>query len=187
MRGEQMGIGIVLDLIILFALVGGVLWNMQRGFIRALVGTGMLFLALAFAALLYGPLLSWFSNVLDNPGSGRTGGSVVFGGMLILFYSILEYTVSRNYPQLSVRKLGVWDNILGAVVGIVWALLAISLALIVMDFAVLTVGGELAFVGDLLRTSFMVKVFRAFFQIPLAPLRLLFPKGLPEILLYFAR
>ena len=34
-----MGIGIILDLIILFALVGGILWNMRRGFLRALMGT----------------------------------------------------------------------------------------------------------------------------------------------------
>jgi uncharacterized membrane protein required for colicin V production len=182
-----MGIGIVLDLIILFALVGGILWNMQRGFLRALVGLGMLFLALTFAALLYSALLTWFDTALERPGSGRTGGSVVFGGMLILFYSILEYTVSRNYSNLKVERLGVWDNILGAIVGIAWSMLAISLALMVLDFAVRTVGDQISFVGQLLQTSFMVKVFRAFFQIPMAPLRLLFPKGLPEILQYFAR
>jgi len=182
-----MGIGIVLDLLILFALVGGILWNMGRGFLRALVGTGMLFLALMFAAMLYGPLINWFGNALENPGSGRTGGSVVFGGMLILFYSILEYTISRNYPALRIQRLGVWDNILGAMVGIVWSLLVISLFLLVLDFTVVTVGGDVSFIGDLLRTSLLIKVFRAFFQIPLAPLRLLFPKGLPEILQYFTR
>ena len=182
-----MGIGIVLDLIILFALVGGVLWNMSRGFLRALVGTAMLFLALMFAGLLYSVLLTWFDTALQHPGSGRTGGSAVFGGMLILFYGILEFTVSRNYPNLRAQRLGVWDNILGAMVGIVWSLLVISLFLLVLDFTVVTVGGDVSFIGDLLRTSLLIKVFRAFFQIPLAPLRLLFPKGLPEILQYFTR
>ncbi len=180
-----MGLGILLDLVILLMLVGGVLWNMSRGLARALVGLLMLFLALAFAALLYGPLINWFGNVLQNPGSGRTGGAVVFGGMVILFYGILEYTVSRNYPVMRWRKLGVWDNILAAVVGIVWSLLAISLFLIVLDFTVITVGGEVSFIEELLRTSLLVKVFRLFFQIPLVPLRLLFPRGLPEILQYF--
>jgi hypothetical protein len=151
------------------------------------VGTLMLFLALTFAALLYSVLLTWFDNALQHPGSGRTGGAVVFGGMLILFYSVLEYAVNRNYPGLRMQRLGVWDNILGAVVGIVWSLLALSLTLIVLDFLVITVGGDVSFIGELLRTSLLVKVFRAFFQIPLAPLRLLFAKGLPEILQYFTR
>ena len=56
------GIGIILDLIILFALVGGVLWNMRRGFLRALMGLLMLFLAMTVAALLYRVLLNWFGG-----------------------------------------------------------------------------------------------------------------------------
>jgi uncharacterized membrane protein required for colicin V production len=179
--------GIVLDLVILFVFVGGVLWNMRRGFVRALVGLFMLFLSMTFSALLYNPIISWFSNIMDKPGSGRTGGAFVFAGLLIVFYGVLEVVVSRNYPQLSMRRLGMWDNILGAVVGIVWSLLAISLVLTVLDFATISIGSEVSFIGDLLRTSFMVKVFRAFFQLPLAPLGLLFPTGLPEVLRYFAR
>jgi uncharacterized membrane protein required for colicin V production len=182
-----MGIGIILDLIILFAFVGGVLWNMRRGFIRSLIGLLMLFLSTTFAALLYTPIITWFSSVMEKPGSGRTGGAFVFAGLLIVFYAVLEVVVSRNYPQLSVRRLGMWDNILGAAVGIVWSLLAISLALLVMDFASVSIGGDVSFVGDLLRTSLLVRVFRGFFQIPLAPIRLLFPGGLPEVLQYFAR
>jgi hypothetical protein len=111
----------------------------------------------------------------------------VFAGLLIVFYGVLEVVVSRNYPQLSVRRLGMGDNVLGAVVGIVWSLLAISLVLTVLDFATISIGTEVSFIGDLLRTSFMVKVFRAFFQLPLAPMSLLFPNGLPEVLRYFAR
>jgi hypothetical protein len=136
---------------------------------------------------LYNPIIYWFSSVMEKPGSGRTGGAFVFAGLLIVFYAVLEVIVSRNYPQLKVRRLGVWDNILGIVVGIAWSLLAISLVLIVMDFAYITIGPDLSFVGDLVRTSLLIKVFRAFFQIPLAPIRLLFPGGLPEVLQYFSR
>lgn len=181
-----MGIGIILDMLILFAVVGGVLLNLRRGFIRALVGLFMLFLAMTFSALLYNPIIYWFSNVMEKPGSGRTGGAFVFAGLLIVFYAVLEVIVSRNYPQLRLRRLGVLDNILGVLVGVVWSLLAISLVLMVMDFAAITIGAQLAFIADLLRTSLLTKVFRAFFQIPLAPIRLLFPGGLPEVLQYFS-
>ena len=79
--------------------------------------------------------------------------------MIIVFYAFFEYMVSRNYPGLRIQRLGVWDNILGAVVGIVWSLLAISLFLLTLEFWTLTVGRGMPAVdlfGDLLATSFMV-------------------------------
>jgi len=184
------GIGIILDLIILFALVGGVLWNMRRGFLRALLGLLMLFLAMVVSALMYRVLLNWFGANVGAGASNRTSGPYVFGFMIIVFYAFFEYMVSRNYPGLRMQRLGVWDNILGAVVGIFWSLLAISLFLVTLEFWTLTVGGGMPAVdlfANLLATSFMVPVFRQFFNLPLIPLKLLFPAGLPEIFLYFPR
>jgi uncharacterized membrane protein required for colicin V production len=185
-----MGIGIILDLIILFALVGGVLWNMRRGFLRALLGLLMLFLAMIVAALLYRVLLGWFGANVGTGAGNRTSGPYVFGFMIIVFYAFFEYMVNRNYPGLRLQRLGVWDNILGAVVGIVWSLLAISLFLLTVEFWTITVGRGMPavdLIDDLLATSFMMPVFRQFFALPLAPLKLLFPAGLPEIFLYFPR
>ena len=186
-----MGIGIILDLIILFALVGGVLWNMRRGFLRALLGLIMLFLAMTVAALLYRVLLNWFGANVGGGAANRTSGPYVFGFMMIVFYSFFEYMVSRNYPGLRIQRLGIWDNILGAVVGIVWSLLAIGLFLLTMEFWTITVGrgtgGLVDLAGDLLATSWLVNVFRKFFVLSVAPLKLLFPGGLPEIFLYFPR
>lgn len=184
------GIGIILDMILLFALVGGVLWNMRRGFLRALVGLLMLFLTMTVSALLYSVLLGWFGRVVGPGAANRTSGPYVFGFMIIVFYVAFEYMVSRNYPVLRIQRLGVWDNILGAVVGVFWSLLAISLFLVTLEFWTLTVGGGMPAVdlfANLLATSFMVPVFRQFFNLPLIPLKLLFPNGLPEIFLYFPR
>jgi uncharacterized membrane protein required for colicin V production len=185
-----MGIGIILDLIILFALVGGVLWNMRRGFLRALLGLIMLFLAMTVSALLYSVLLNWFGANVGGGAANRTSGPYVFGFMIIVFYGAFEYMVSRNYPGLRLQRLGVWDNILGAVVGIFWSMLAIGLFLLTLEFWTIVVGRGMPAVdlfSDLLATSFMIKVFRQFFVLPLAPLKLLFPNGLPEIFLYFPR
>jgi uncharacterized membrane protein required for colicin V production len=184
------GIGIILDLIILFALVGGVLWNMRRGFMRALVGLLMLFLSMTVSALLYSALLNWFGSAIGPGAANRTSGPYVFGFMIIVFYAGFEYMVSRNYANMHIKRLGVWDNILGAVVGIFWSMLAISLFLVTLEFWTLTVGGGMPAVdlfANLLATSFMVPVFRQFFALPLAPLKLLFPAGLPEIFVYFVR
>ncbi len=185
-----MGIGIILDLILLFALVGGILWNMQRGFLRAFVGLIMLFLAMTVAALLYSVLLNWFGANVGGGAANRTSGPYVFGFMIIVFYAFFEFMVSRNYPKLRIQRLGVWNNILGAVVGIVWSMLAISLVLLTVEFWTITVGPGTPAVdlfGNLLATSFLTKVFRQFFTLPLAPLKLLFPRGLPEVFLYFTR
>ncbi len=185
-----MGIGIILDLIILFALVGGVLWNMRRGFLRALLGFIMLFLAMTVAALLYSVLLNWFGVNVGGGAANRTSGPYVFGFMMIVFYAFFEYMVSRNYPGLRIQRLGVWDNILGAVVGILWSLLAIGLFLLTLEFWTITVGRGTPAVdlfGDMLATSYLVSIFRKFFVLSMAPLKLLFPNGLPEIFLYFPR
>jgi uncharacterized membrane protein required for colicin V production len=185
-----MGIGIILDLIILFALVGGVLWNMRRGFLRALIGFIMLFLAMLVAALLYRVLLNWFGANVGRGAADRTSGPYVFSFMIIVFYAFFEFMVSRNYPGLRLQRLGMWDNVLGAVVGVAWSLLAIGLVLLTVDFWTITVGRGVPAVdlfGDLLATSWLTSVFRLFFNLPLAPLKLLFPDGLPEIFLYFPR
>lgn len=185
-----MGIGIILDMVILFALVGGVLWNMRRGFLRALLGLLMLFLAMTVAALLYSVLLNWFGANVGGGAANRTSGPYVFGFMIIVFYGFFEFMVSRNYPGLRLHRLGVWDNILGAAVGIAWSFLAIGLFLLTLEFWTIVVGRGMPAVdlfGNLLATSFMTKVFRQFFNLPLAPLKLLFPNGLPEIFAYFPR
>jgi uncharacterized membrane protein required for colicin V production len=184
------GIGIILDLILLSALVGGVLWNMRRGFLRALVGLLMLFLSMTISALLYSALLGWFGRAVGPGAANRTSGPYVFGFMLIVFYAIFEVMVSRNYPGLRIRRLKVWDNILGAFVGIFWAMLALSLFLLTLEFWTLTVGSGMPAVdlfANMLATSFMTPVFRQFFNLPLIPVKLLFPGGLPEIFLYFPR
>jgi uncharacterized membrane protein required for colicin V production len=183
-----MGIGIILDLIILFALVGGVLWNMRRGFLRALLGLVMLFLAMTVSALLYRVLLNWFGANVGGGAANSTSGPYVFGFMVVVFYIFFEFMVSRNYPGLRLQRLGIWDNILGAVVGVVWSMLAISLFLLTLEFWTIVTGRGMPVVdlfGNLLATSFMTKVFRQFFALPLAPLKLLFPNGLPEIFVYF--
>jgi uncharacterized membrane protein required for colicin V production len=185
-----MGIGIILDLIILFALVGGVLWNMRRGFLRALLGLFMLLLAMTVAALLYRVLLNWFGANVGGDAANRTSGPYVFGFMIIVFYAFFEYMINRNYPGLRIQRLGVWDNVLGAVVGVVWSLLAIGLFLLTLDFWTVTVGRGTPAVdlfGDLLATSWLTSVFRRFFNLPLALLKLLFPNGLPEVFIYFPR
>jgi hypothetical protein len=91
---------------------------------------------------------------------------------------------------LRIQRLGIWDNILGAVVGIAWSMLAISLFLLTAEFWTIVVGRgtpAVDLLADLLATSFMMPVFRQFFSLSVAPLKLLFVGGLPEIFSFFPR
>ena len=179
--------GLLLDIFILFALVGGILWCMRRALVRTLLGIFTLFLATLFSALLYGPIITWFGTVSGNASSGRSAGSFVFGGLLIAFDIVLEVTIHRNYPDLRLRALKSWDHILGAIVGVVWSAFVITLVIVVLNFASVSFGGDAPLIPQLVATSGLVPGFREFFKLPLLGIRPLFPQGLPEILAVFAR
>ncbi len=178
-------LGILLDLLLLFGLVGGLLYGLRSGLVRTIVSTVVLFLSATFAALLYTPLINIFTAGVGTAASARTGGSVVFFGLTAAFYAILEYTVHRNYPDLHIQRLKRADNILGAIFGVLWATLGLSLLLLVADFGSRTMGGPVTSVSEIIYSSKLVPLFRQFFKLPLAGMKPLFPNSLPEILLYF--
>jgi uncharacterized membrane protein required for colicin V production len=177
----------ILDLILPLIALVGILFCMQRALVRTLLGTLALFLATLISALLYGPIINGFTASLGSPGSGRSAGAIVFAGLTLVFYVALEYTIHRNYPDLRIAALKNWDHILGALLGIVWSVYALSLILVAAEFAGYTIGGTASWFNQLMAQSSLVPLFRAFFAVPLSAIRLLFPQGLPEILRYFAQ
>ena len=181
-----MGWGILIDLLVLLGLVGGIVQGLRRGLAQQFLSVVMLFLATAFAGLLYGTLLGLFSSLGGSAATNRTGSAIVFFGLLVVFYAVLEYALHRNYPGLRIKALGNAGNVLGAVVGFFWAMLGISLLMVIFDYTAAVVGGQAQFVNELLRTSYLTPLFRQFFNLPLAGLRPLFPGGLPEVLTFFA-
>ncbi len=177
----------LIDFFVPFLLIGGILLCFRRAFLRTLVSIFTLFIALVVAALLYTPLLKWFSAATSSGGiPSQNGGSIVFAGLLILFYVVLEYAVNRNYPNLRIAALKNWDHILGGVIGVIWTALAISLILLILHYGSLTVGAsQVSGLAYSIEQSKVAGVFRDFFSIPLSLIKLLFPNGLPEILKYF--
>ena len=177
----------ILDLILPVIALVGVLFCMRRALVRTLLGTLALFLATLIAALLYSPIIDRFTASLGSPGTGRSAGAIVFFGLTLVCYVILEYAIYRNYPDLRIAALKNWDHILGAVFGLIWTVYALSLMLLAAEFAGYTIGGTVSWFNQLMAQSSLVPLFRAFFAIPLSVIRVLFPQGLPEILRYFVR
>lgn len=179
----------LIDLFLPFLLLGGLLISFRRAFLRTLVSIFTLFIALVVAALLYTPLLTWFTGATSSGGPTRSnGGSIVFAGLLILFFAILEYAVNHNYPNLRIASLKNWDHILGGVLGLIWTALVISLIVLSLHYGSLTVGAaQVSGIAYSIEQSKVANIFRDFFSIPLSLIKLLFPNGLPEILKYFGR
>ncbi len=177
----------LIDLFLPFLLVGGLLICFRRAFLRTLVSIFTLFIALVVAALLYTPLLKWFSGVTGSGGAAsQNGGSIVFAGLLILFYVGLEYAVNHNYPNMRIAALKNWDHILGGVIGVIWTALMISLILLILHYGSLTVGAsQVSGIAYSIEQSKVADVFASFFSVPLSIIKLMFPNGLPEILRYF--
>ena len=178
--------GIILNLLILLGLLGGIMWCVRRGWLRTLISIGVLFLSTLFAALLYTPLINAFTAGLGNPSSGRTAGAIVFAGLVIVFVAIQEAMVHRNYPNLRSGKSGTLNSALAAILGVIWSMYVISLVLMTLEFAAFSIGGGVSFISDWIGQAGLVPVFRAFFSVPLIPIRALFQGHAPEVLLYFS-
>lgn len=176
----------LLDLILPVLIVVGLLICFQRAFARTLVSIFTLFIAFVVAALLYTTILTAFARGLGGNG-GKNGGSIIFAGLVIVLYAFLEWLVDRNYHSLRIASLKNWDHILGAVVGVVWTALVISLILLTLHYGSLTIGAtEVSGLARLIEDSKVASLFRAFFVIPLNIVIPLFPNGLPDVLKYFA-
>jgi uncharacterized membrane protein required for colicin V production len=180
----------LVDVVLPLLLFGGVYLCFKRGFVRTLISIFTLFVAFTVAALLYNPMLGLFASLIGSSGKAQDSGSVVFGGLTLALYLILESMVNRNYPNLRIQRLGNANNFLGGVVGVIWTALALSLILLILEYASQTfsgaqVGVQTQTIGYLFGRSNVVALFRGFFALPLGLVRPLFPYGLPDVLAHF--
>ena len=177
----------LVDIALPLMIFGGVYFCFRRAFLRTLISIVTLFIAFTVAALLYEPLLGTAASNIGSGGATNSG-SVVFAGLTLAFFAFFEWMVNRNYGEMRTHALGNADHILGAIVGLVWTALAISLILLILEYGSLTIGASqsvnLAF---LIEQSGLANLFRSFFAFPLKIVQLLFPHGLPDILAHYVR
>lgn len=182
----------LVDVVLPLLLFGGMYLCFKRGFVPTLISVFALFIAFTVAALLYTPFIGFFARLIGSSGSAQDSGSVIFAGLTLALYLFLEWMVYRNYPNLRIERWGNANHVLGGVVGVIWTALALSLVLLVIEYASQTFGGaqsseQAQALGYLIGRSNVVVLFRSFFALPLALVKLLFPYGLPDVLARFAR
>jgi uncharacterized membrane protein required for colicin V production len=179
-------VNFILDFLLLLGGVGGLLIGLRRGFIRMLLSTGALLLAIAFAALIAPPVVGIF--VTRSGSQTETPIGAMFAALLAGIYALLEALLRRTFPNTRIAMLGVVDNVLGFVFAIPWTLLVLSLIVMLAGFISYAVYGSTGagFIGEWYSTSNLVAFLQDFFEIPLNLMRFLFPSGLPQPLAFFA-
>ncbi len=179
-------IHLIFDFVVLLGGLGGLILGLRRGFLRTILGTIALLLAMAFAALAATPLVSIF--VQQSGSQTETPIGLVFAALLLVIYAILEALLRNSFPDTRIRFLGSMDNLLGVVISLGWTLLAVALAVLIVGYVNFAVTGSpnLGPIGGWYTSSNLVSFFRDFFDIPLNLMRFLFPAGLPQPLAFFA-
>jgi uncharacterized membrane protein required for colicin V production len=176
---------LILDFVLLLLGVGGLILGLRRGFLRVVLATIALLLAMAFAALIATPLVRVF--VEQGGAQAETPIGIVFTGLLLAIYGILEGLLRGSFPDTRLRRLGGFDNILGFLVSPGWTLLVITLLVLCVAYTVSAVTGtNETFIGQWVRSSSLVAFLKDFFDIPISLMAFLFPRGLPQPLAFFA-
>jgi len=181
-------VNFILDFLLLLGGVGGLLIGLRRGFVRMILSTVTLLLAVAFAALMAPPLVGIF--VARSGSQTETPIGVVFAALLAGIYALLEVLLRRTFPNTRIAMLGAADNALGFALAVPWTLLALSLIVMLAGFVSYAVYGATGagFTGGWYSTSNLVAFLQDFFVgIPLNLMRFLFPSGLPQPLDFFSR
>lgn len=177
---------LVLDFLLLLGGLGGLFLGLRRGFLRMILSIIALFLATAFATLLTTPLVNVF---VERSGSqAETPKGIVFAGLLIALYAILESLMRSSFPETRIYSLGSLDNVLGLLISPAWTLMALALVTLILGYTSFAItnsqGGGL--LGGWINSSGLVSLLKDFFHIPLTLMRFLFPGGLPQPLAFFA-
>ena len=177
---------VILDFSVLLAGVGGLIVGLRRGFLRMILSTIALLLAIAFASLAAPPLVSVF--VQSSGSQSETPIGIVFVALLLAIYALLEALLRSSFPETRIRAIGTVDNVLGFVVSIGWTLTAVALFVLVLGYINFAVTGSPQFglIGNWYSSSSLVAFLREFFKLPLILMRIVYPAGLPQPLAFFA-
>ena len=191
-----------LDFLLIFFLLVGALWGLVRGAGRLLIGLFSLYVGLVIALWLYRPLAEFFRDLLP---SMSVQGSQALAFVLLLFVFVNGISFLTRYfatpPEERKRKqrgglqeavtksgqrflTGPLNQLLGLVLGIVVAVIWVSLILAVLQFVLrsgFATGGTSAFRRQL-ETSVLVPWFNYALAIIYSAVSFWIPGDAPNIL-----
>jgi uncharacterized membrane protein required for colicin V production len=178
-----------LDIIIVFALLGGTAWGFVRGLVRMALNLAVLYIAAILAMTFYDELGAWLKKVSNAALSDSVNEAIAFIFILIVTSAILIFVLRRTYKDTELPGIRQIDQLGGLVIGFFLTAIWIGLAIIAFAFTlrVPVTGGE-AIMGNVakyFRDSNLIPIFYQFLPVAFATLKPWMPRGqLPEILTF---
>lgn len=158
------------DALIILMFVMGLLLGASQRLVRVLMSTLIAIFALIATPAIYGEIGRFISALLMAP--RFTADGLGFLLTALFFISVLELILRRSFKETFLPSLGILDQILGALVGLAWALMAASAALM-----------PLIYVGSVSSSSRLISLLQALFRpFGMIVLRLLYPSGFSPLL-----
>jgi uncharacterized membrane protein required for colicin V production len=177
-----------LDILLILLFIIVCFWAVIRGLLRQLMSLAVFYLATVVAGLFY-PYAALFVTAIG--GKTPTLTQVVMFWVLFLTVTIvLEVMLRRGFPDVRLPKLGLLDNVLALLPGILCAFIVVGLVLTSMGYApVRTWGRGLAYLRVATAYGYERAALRPliaqFFSLYLAAHRLWFPVP-PPLLAYLS-
>jgi len=175
------------DVLIGFALLGGVVWGFMHGLVRMALSLLVLYVAAVLAMTFHVTVGDWVNYLFGLPKLISEG--MAFLLILILTAAIINFVLHRTYKDTELPGVRQIDQLVGLIIGFFLTCIWIGLSILALAFFLGTpVTGAENYRQNLLsyfRSSRLIPIFYNFLPIALATLKPWMPKGLPPEIFTF--
>jgi uncharacterized membrane protein required for colicin V production len=171
------------DVLIVFALLGGVALGFIQGLVRMVLSLLVLYIAAVLAVTFHVALGGYIRYLFGLPTQISEG--LGFFLILILTSVIINFVLRRTYKDTELPGVRQIDQLGGMIIGFFLVCIWIGFAILVLAFFLGTpvTGGEgfRESVVNYFLGSNLIPIFYDFLSVALATLRPWMPKGLPDL------
>jgi len=127
-----------LDIILIVIILAGIVIGWRRGLIRVLISIASIYIIVIVAGYVYRPVGDTLAGGLGRLGirEGTTGAQNFAYIVALIALTLVSELGSRNsFEATRIRSLGVLNNVLGALAGIIFGMLWASLFLVPLQYS----------------------------------------------------
>lgn len=175
-----------LDLVIFLAIFASMIVGYSQGLLRQIIALASLYIGSILGAQYFSVVSEWIRRLTFTPSTGKVVNAVAF--FLILFFvtTVINWLAFDAYRSTKIRLAPLLDQLGGTILGLVTAVIVISVVIPVLTFATSEPwpwseqARQLVLAG--MQTSHIVPIFDEFKPLLLSALVPWLPAGLPSFL-----